>query len=452
LDGGGQSVLSGHVAIDANGNVYLEGDFYNTVTLGTTVLTSPSREAYVAKYDAQGALQWVRQGGGGEASTSGIAVDASGNVALTGYSGAAVFGGPALAGAGIYYTKLSPAGTVLQATRVSTGGTFSTEGGLALDAVGNAYLVGTFSGSPTFGTTVLPNSAGYYNLFLCKLDAAGVPLWARSISGPNGANAGGVAVDAAGNALVCGSSGYGLPYNGGPGILGSMLYVARFGPQGAPLWTQAIGPLYLGPVANSLASGVAYDGRGGCFVTGQLAGTATFGPTTLTTSNAQTFVVRYNGTGTPVWADRSIASGASTNSSGGTGIAAGPGGSIYLVGTVVGPAAFGPLATTPPTSGRADLYVAKLAAGGVLAARASTAAARLAAYPNPATDFVTLTLPAGGGHLALVDALGRVVRTQALPVAAGPGTVSLAGLAPGLYQMQATLASGAVARTTLQVR
>ncbi len=78
---------------------------------------------------------------------------------------------------------------------------------------------------------------------------------------------------------------------------------------------------------------------------------------------------------------------------------------------------------------------------GLAAPLASTTAqagtARLEAYPNPATDRLSLTHPAAGpaAHLQVLDALGRVVLTA--PVAAGSttSTLSLLALPVGLYDV-----------------
>ena len=84
------------------------------------------------------------------------------------------------------------------------------------------------------------------------------------------------------------------------------------------------------------------------------------------------------------------------------------------------------------------------------ATAASTAAARLAPalalWPNPAQGRANAQLPAGleARELTLTDALGRVVRTQALPPSAGPARheLDLRGLAPGLYVVRCGPAAG----------
>ncbi|GAA4362373.1 hypothetical protein GCM10023185_30240 [Hymenobacter saemangeumensis] len=447
VDGSGSSI--GSVAVDAAGNAYLAGDFYGSVDVDGATLSSAAGDSYLVKFNAQGQQQWLRQAGTGTYAGS-LAVDASGNVCLAGFSGnAAVYGSPLPGGPGIFFGKISPSGTVLLATRVSTGSSsYSIGGNMTLDAAGNAYLIGSFNGRPSFGaTTLVP--AGDSDIFLCKLDAAGTPLWARRLGGSNTDNPGGVAVDAAGNVVVCGSSAYGLPGSGDPP--GATLYLSRFSPQGTALWERQVGPIFSSSntnLINSYVAGVAYDGRGGILVTGRLNGTASFGPsTTLNSYTAAAFVVRYDGQGQAVWADHSVATG-SHGAAGGTPAVASDG-RIFLVGTAMGSVTFGSVATTPPATGRADVFVAELAPGSVLATTSAAPRLALSAYPNPATEAVTLTLPTAA-HLRILDALGREVRGQQLP--AGPSTVPLTGLAPGLYQLAAQLTNGQTARAQVVVR
>ncbi|GAB3872875.1 hypothetical protein GCM10028824_23770 [Hymenobacter segetis] len=460
VEGGGYpNTLDGRVAVDGAGNAYLAGSFRNTVTVGGTTLTSAFEDSYLAKFDAQGQPQWVRQGGAGT-SVGSLATDASGNVAVAGNASTAVaFGGPAVAGTGVFYYKFSPAGGILQSRIVGTGGGGDTTRGLALDAAGNAYLVGSFSGTRQFGTATVTSLYGTLDIFLCKLDATGTPVWAASVGGASDEFAEAVTVDASGSAVVSATSEYVATGGGIGGPLGSTLFLTRFTPQGAPLWERRINPTGAANGAGtnsgpSLAFGVAYDGRGGCYLVGRLRGTAVFGATTLYALNPQLFVVRYDGQGNAVWASQGVGATTTPGADGcqATSIGTDAAGNAYLVGDVGGTVAFGALPTAAST-GLADVLMAKLTAGGILtAARPAAAGLALAAYPNPASGSVTLRLPVGGGQLAVLDALGRTVRQQALPATAGDCPVSLAGLAPGLYQLRATLGNGQPATAPLLVR
>ncbi len=99
------------------------------------------------------------------------------------------------------------------------------------------------------------------------------------------------------------------------------------------------------------------------------------------------------------------------------------------------------------------IYVARVRVPGLprvvtpavpLAARSAAAIRAFDLYPNPAREAVTVHLAArpGPGRLELRDALGRLVRTQAVGPGAQPVQWSLAGLAAGLYAVVLREASG----------
>ncbi|ALW85431.1 hypothetical protein AUC43_10185 [Hymenobacter sedentarius] len=422
------------LAVDAASNVYLSGYFNSSATFESTTLTTATRDTYLVKYDAQGMQQWVKQGGSPGVAAGGLATDASGNVCITGYFQTSVsFGGVAISGGGMFYFKLSPTGAVVQGFRVGSGGV---PGALAIDGVGNAYIAGAFTGTSTFGSIALV-SAGNSDIYLCKLNAAGNVLWAVRDGGPSNDIATSLAVDATGNPFVCGS------YDDDNVV--SKIYVALFTTQGVPVWSRQIAST---TTALNYVTGAAYDGRGGYYVTGEFAGTIVVGNTSLTTPSLSLFIARYDSQGTAVWADRAV--GASGNFSTSTGLAFDASGNGYLSGTFSGTVALGSFSTT----GLAEAFVAKLTPGSVLTGIRPAAVVTLAlsVYPNPASTYTTFDLPAGGGHLLLIDALGRVVREQALPVTAGPHSVSLDCAAAGLYELRAILGNGKIARTQLAVQ
>jgi hypothetical protein len=437
----GTAQVHAKVAIDAAGNAYLAGDFYNSLTLGNTTLTATvatagnALDAFLVKYDNLGVQQWVRQavagsvGNTGTAFLYGVATDAAGNVTVAGdFQGNVAFGGMPLTGGGVYLYRFSPTGAALLSRRVSDDGYLNN---LALDGAGNAYLTGGAYAGTSFGGIVPPN-AGNGDVFLCKLNAAGTVQWVQTAGGPDDDAGTAVALDSGGNAVV-------------GGFYATSCYVARFAAQGTPVWTRRVAS-----TANSYfpIEGVVYDGRGGFVVTGRLTGAAVFGAYTLASANTAAYVVRYDGQGTAVWAGQTVNLG-SSDSAGAFGLAADGTGNTYLAGYAVGSVQFG---TLPVSTGGSDAVVARLSPGGVLAARPAAAGQALAAFPNPATGSTTLQVPAGGGRLVVFDALGRPVREQVLPAAAGPCPVSLTGLAPGFYQLRATLASGEVAHGALQVQ
>jgi hypothetical protein len=255
---------AGRPVLDAAGNVYISGGFAGaTVALGSTVLanagSSGTFDVFVAKLDAQGNWLWARRGGGSnEDGINSLAVEAGGNVYITGLvqGGAATFGPftttSSLGNADVLVAKLDAAGNWLWIAR--GGGSGIDHGtGIALDAAGNAYIAGHFDGpTATFGPVTLTNanpngpSAGYRDVLVAKLDAAGAWQWAVRAGGPDSDSGGPIALDAAGRLVVAGTfnsstaqfgsaslpnTGAGLPASGG--YLPSTLFLAHLDLAGA---------------------------------------------------------------------------------------------------------------------------------------------------------------------------------------------------------------------------
>ncbi len=119
-----QSAVTG-TTIDAQGYVYVTGNFYGTVQFGAFTRTSAVTQAFVAKLDGAGNFQWIRTVDGSSFSSgSGVAVDATGRVTVVDsfYAATATFGpfrlanaAPTLNTSHVYVAQLDAAGTWTQA-------------------------------------------------------------------------------------------------------------------------------------------------------------------------------------------------------------------------------------------------------------------------------------------------------------------------------------------------
>jgi hypothetical protein len=143
----------GAVAVDGSGNIYVAGSFTGPMKIGgTTVVGFGGEDVFVAKLDSHGAVLWVDQfGDTTDQSARAIAVDASGNVVVTGStSGPIDFGGGPIEGL-TYVVKLDASGKHVWS--ISCGGsqppaTYGVGGvGIALDAAGDVVVTGTFGGT-----------------------------------------------------------------------------------------------------------------------------------------------------------------------------------------------------------------------------------------------------------------------------------------------------------------
>ncbi len=375
--GGGSSF-----AVDAAGNVYVTGGFDGTATFGTTTLTSAGgSDLFVAKRTPSGTYQWVAQvAGAADEYGAAIAVDAAGNVYVTGgfASSPATFGptisldnnNPGGATYDVFVAKLNAAGVWQLAVR-GGGSDDDVSTSLAVDGSGNAYVTGYFrSSTATFGPTgatpiTLTNtSTGSFpaNTFVAKLDAAGIYQWATSATGFSNICS---SVVVNGNDQVYISGAYRdsrvmfgpivLPQPLGP--IGSYdLFVARLTAAGA--WEWAIAASSRDRV---ISRDMALDESGNLLITGGFSGRLTLGATTLTNVGGQdVFAAKLNPAGAGgagAWTGAVRAGGYENDY--GRRVALDGSGNAYLTGVFEGPAAsFGP--TTLTGAGRDDVFVAKL--------------------------------------------------------------------------------------------
>lgn len=177
-----------------------------------------------------------------------------------------------------FVAKVNPEGTDLVFCGYIGGDSSDIGKGIALDAQDNVYLIGqTHSDESTFPVVAGPDltfNGGYhkYDTFVAKLNAQGTTLIYCGYIGGTGKDRGeGIVVDTAGNAYVSGytdsdessfpvSIGPDLTYNGGYGDA----YVAKVNVQGTGLDFAG----YIGGSGWDQAHGIALDGQGAIYITG----------------------------------------------------------------------------------------------------------------------------------------------------------------------------------------
>lgn len=209
------------VAADSSGNTYAVG--YTTGTLFPTLNAAQpaygggASDAVIVKLNAAGnAIIYATYLGGSDSDQAyGVATDAFGNAYVTGVTYSNNF--PKVGalqptfGGGLqdaFVTKLSPTGVIVYSTLL--GGTGDELGqGIAVNAAGEAYVTGSTS-SVNF-PRILPFQnvlGGVNDAFVSKLSAAGGSLVYSTYLGGSGSEYGqGITVDSAGGAIVVGQTG-----------------------------------------------------------------------------------------------------------------------------------------------------------------------------------------------------------------------------------------------------
>src|SRR2546427_685225 len=293
------------VAVDRNDNVLVTGKLSGTVDFGTGPLTSAGASSiFVAKYSAAGVPVWSRAFGGGFNDVgNGVAVDAGGNVVIIGTAvGTVNFGGGPITANGytIVVAKFSPAGGHLWSRGI--GDSFSNSGNaVAVDPSGNIAVTGAFSGPVNFGGGTL-TSAGV-DIFLAKLSPTGGHIWSRHFGSALATHAGnGVACDGSGNVLVTGSFENSIDLGAGwtTSFAHKDMFVAKYSAAGAYMWSKLAGGLY-----DDAGRGIAVDGTGKVVVTGTFQAAVNFGTGSLISAGrSDIFVARYSADGSPLVAQR----------------------------------------------------------------------------------------------------------------------------------------------------
>lgn len=278
------------VAVDPSGNAYVTGYTSSTestfpVIMGPDLTHNGLFDVFVAKVNAKGtALDYCGYvGGAGHDYGRGIAVDASGNAFVTGYtfSTASTFpvaGGPSLVQSGsndAFVAKVRADGKALGYCGYIGGSGQDFGRGIAVDASGNAYVTGsTNSTETTFPIVVGPYTSanGDFDAFVAKVNAEGTELLYSGYIGGNSEDVGsGIAVDGDGNAYISGyaaSSDSSFPVNMGPNLSHNGGYYDAFAAKVNAEGSTVIYCGYIGGSAYDVGTGIAVDRWGYAYLTG----------------------------------------------------------------------------------------------------------------------------------------------------------------------------------------
>ncbi len=252
------------IAVDASGNVYVAGFSYGA---------NGNQDYFTIKYNSAGARQWTARyngPGNGDDKINALAADGAGNVFVTGHSLGAN-GNPDYA-----TIKYSGAGVLQWVARYNAPANKHDEAkSIVVDGAGNVYVTGNSYGANA-----------NHDYFTVKYGSAGAQQWAARYNGPgNGDDKANIlTIDGAGSVYVTGHS---------LGSNGSQDYATiKYNSAGVRQWVAR----YDAP-ANSTdeARGIAVDASGNVYVSGYSLGA---------NGNHDFFTVQYNSAGIQQWAAR----------------------------------------------------------------------------------------------------------------------------------------------------
>ena len=323
------------IARDKDGNVYVAGLYEGDMPMGASTFTSKGgKDVFIAKYNANGVLQWAKTGGSSADETvGGITTDAAGNVYITGSYGIHV----------IYPTTTDTAYFDNESI-VSKGKSdiflakYDVDGGLIwLKGYGTEYrdfgksiicthaqkiiLGGEFSyyaGSPPITSTIYfdslsATSAGDADIYMVSMDTDAHVNWLKRYGINQYEYCNGLQVDAMDNIYMTGMFDNDVqfpPYtitSISSGFVIGDCFIAKFSSSGTTLWAKAMGGGggWTSNGGSVHASKVAVTTTGSVYVTGY------YGHCTMKFHNGailpyedqdQIFLVKYTSNGAFAWA------------------------------------------------------------------------------------------------------------------------------------------------------
>ncbi len=364
------------VVTDAAGYIYTTGSFSDSV--------------YVSKSDAAGNFIWLKYMGGTVfGNGTSVAVDSAGNVYTTGgFYGTVDFDpGPGVynltadgIGSDIFVCKLDAAGNFIWAKQMGGIGDGDYGYGIALDAFGNIYTIGSFDSTKDFdpGPGIYDlTSAGGQDMFISKLSSAGNFVWAKQIGGGWISGGSSIALDTYGNIYTTGNFKDTIDFDPGPGIYNLTaaanagdMFISKLDTAGNFMWVKQMKGT--GNTSSNLNGCVPHsivlDSFGNIFSTGVFDGTVDFDPggsvSSLLTQSWNIFELKLNSAGNFVWALQTQGTGKTE----GWSMALDTLGDTYITGDFRGTVDFDPAPiptyylTASGNSG--DMFIAKYGTGG----------------------------------------------------------------------------------------
>ena len=309
------------IATLSNNSTVVTGVFAGVATFGqdepnqTTMVSAGCHDVFVARYDSDGALEWVKSAGGlSTQSSSNVAALSDNSTVVMGYfANSSTFGAgetneQVLTSTGlmdIFIARYNSDGTLAWAKQA---GGLDADVGMGITKLldNSTIITGAYSGSSTFGSgepnEIVLNSSGSADIFLARYDSNGMLKWAKSAGGASGDDGGNAITMLFGNLVVV--TGY---FSGsatfGPGetnetILTSTgaqdIFIARYNFGGLLMWVKSAGG-----ISSDTGLGITAFLNNSTIVAGKFQDSATFGKgevnqTTLTSAGYEDiFVARF---------------------------------------------------------------------------------------------------------------------------------------------------------------
>ncbi len=301
---GGKGNEQGDAVKCKNGFLYVTGRFEDSAWFsGTGIKSAGSTDLFVAKYDLNGSLLWVRSAGGLSADyPTAIDADDDGNIYVSGaYENSITLDTATLTTTNLYgesfYAKYDANGN-LQWARTTKGNNFNLLTGLACDNQGSFFMTGFFGGNFRVQSASINAQTVSYDILLAKVDGNGNLQWLERAGGAFEDESNAVCTDGAGNVFITGYFA-GTAYFDGNSVTYndySDVFVAKYDPAGNNVWVHDGNGAQL-----DAGYGIAADADGNVYATGMFQNIVDFDGHQLTGDFRDIFLISYNPAGTIRW-------------------------------------------------------------------------------------------------------------------------------------------------------
>lgn len=438
----------------ADNAVYVCGAFRTqianpTVTFDTISYTyaGNSRHGFLAKYDLNGNIQWMKHGGGIGigAGFNDIDIDDQGRIVVVAtVDGTNLFDTLSLTYDGGILLRYLPDGTrtdLIQLNDVSAIHQEAREVEVASGS-GNIYVGGAFFDNITLNTFTAYSSI--FHVFELKLDSNLTCQWLSSGGGTNGTFINGLAIDGNENSYITGhGSGdtvqFGSHYFNGYTLFDNEIITLKISSVGTPLWLR-----HGGSIVNDEALDIIADTSGNTVITGFLGGnvlTANFDTiqVTIFTQSTHCFLAHYDPNGIIVYAQ--VMGGGSDDA--GLGLALANDSTFYFTGTAKSSAPWDTILYVPCCLDP-NLIVAKFhdIFNNISIGINEIASTDFSVFPNPISSSTTLEFYLTGKKnisISVYDVTGREVKnipSRELQQGNNKITIDLSELNNGIYFCQ----------------
>ncbi len=295
----------GVVAVDKNNNVYLSGGFEATLTQNTLIfgkdsITTPFAQDFLAKFDPNGKVIWLRTSRLNSANSTSwggaLTTDNHSNVYEAGGMTDTLFFGTQMLVGNMFLVKFDSNGKVLWAN-AETG---PAPNSLATDSYNNVYMSGYYNDTAYYGThKLIPYS--YYNIFLVKYDSSGNLKWATQAVADSGASddfSYSVFTDKNNQVYITGYSTSARLRFGSKVLIKPGAFLAKYDSSGNAIWAKTLW--------QGWAAAGTINSSNHIYITGGFMDTVIVGKDTLRSNNRGSLsVIKCDTTGNIIWAKQS---------------------------------------------------------------------------------------------------------------------------------------------------